>query len=329
MEDFQGAGQCEVGIGHDDQAGAGAGQVSFLSNPRYAPEASRSAATAVLVADGVDLPGACLIVVADPYLALARALEIFHPPERPEAGVRPGAHVPASCRIAPTACVQPGAVLGERCEVDGGAVISAGVVLGNDVRVGDDSVLHPRVTVYAGCRLGRRVVVHAGAVIGSDGFGFARDGDRHHKIPQVGNVVVEDDVEIGANATIDRATFGSTRIGRGTKIDNLVQIGHNVTVGENCILVAQTGISGSTRLGRGVIFAGQSGAAGHLSIGEGARVGAKSAVLQDLPPGAFVIGSPAIEAGRWRRAVAVFGRLPELRRRLLRLEGRSPDEKED
>jgi UDP-3-O-[3-hydroxymyristoyl] glucosamine N-acyltransferase len=308
---------------------AGAGQVSFLSNPRYAEEAARSAAAAVLVAEGVDIPDACLIVVADPYLALARTLEIFHPVAPPEPGVRPGAHVPASCRIGAGASVQAGAVLGERCEVGDRAVICSGAVLGEGARVGEDSVLHPGVIVYAGCVLGRRVIVHAGAVIGSDGFGFAREGARHHKIPQVGNVVVGDDVEIGANATIDRATFGSTRIGRGTKIDNLVQIGHNVTVGEDCILVAQTGISGSTRLGRGVIFAGQSGAAGHLSIGDGARVGAKSAVLQDLPAGAFVIGTPAIEAGLWRRAAALFGRLPDLRRRLMRLEGRSPEDKED
>ncbi|MGH9868396.1 MAG: UDP-3-O-(3-hydroxymyristoyl)glucosamine N-acyltransferase [Candidatus Polarisedimenticolia bacterium] len=303
--------------------------LSFLSNARYLAEAERTGAGAILAAEGVRLPGRNLLVVADPYLALALALEIFHPPVRPAPGVSPGAHVPASCRLGAGVCIQAGAVLGESCEVGDRAVLMAGVVLGDRVTVGEDSVLHPRVTVYAGCRIGSRAIVHAGAVIGSDGFGFAREGDRHHKIPQVGNVIVEDDVEIGSNATIDRATFGSTRIGRGTKIDNLVQIGHNVRIGENTILVAQTGISGSTRIGRNVIFAGQSGAAGHLEIGDGARVGAKSAVLQDLPEGAFVIGTPAIEAGRWRRAAALFARLPELRRRLARLEGASPADKEE
>jgi UDP-3-O-[3-hydroxymyristoyl] glucosamine N-acyltransferase len=308
---------------------AGSDQISFLANPRYARDALASAAAAVLVAEGTDLPGACVIVVPDPYLALARALEIFHPAARPEPGIHPGACVPASCRIGAGSSVQAAAVLGERCQIGERVTVGAGVVIGDDVRVGDDTILHPRVTIYAQCEVGRRVIVHAGAVLGSDGFGFARDGDRHHKIPQVGNVVVEDDVEIGANATIDRATFGSTRIGRGTKIDNLVQVGHNVRVGENCILVSQTGISGSTRIGNGVIFAGQSGAAGHLEIGDGARVGAKSAVLQDLPAGAFVIGHPAIEAGLWRRAAALFARLPDLRRRLRRLEGGAGVDKEE
>ena len=303
--------------------------LSFLANPRYLAEAGRSAAGAILAGEGTSLEGRSLIVVPDPYLALARALEIFHPPERPRPGVSPAAHVPSSCAIGPEAAIQTGVVLGERCRVGARTVIQAGVVLGDAVTVGEDTWLHPNVTVYAGCAIGSRVVVHAGAVIGSDGFGFAREGERHHKIPQVGTVVVEDDVEIGANAAIDRATFGATRIGRGTKIDNLVQIGHNVRIGENTLLVAQSGISGSTRLGRNVIIAGQSGAAGHLEIGDGSRVGAKSAVLQDLPAGSFVIGHPAIEAGRWRRAAALFARLPELRRRLTRLEAGSIDDKED
>jgi UDP-3-O-[3-hydroxymyristoyl] glucosamine N-acyltransferase len=176
------------------------------------------------------------------------------------------------------------------------------------------------VTIYGECVLGDRVIVHAGTVIGSDGFGFAREGVRYVKIPQVGNVIVEDDVEIGANVAVDRATLGSTIIGEGVKIDNLVQIGHNVRIGRHSVLVSQVGISGSTRLGEGVTVAGQSGAVGHITIGDGAIVGAKSAVTRDVAPGAFVIGHPAIEAGSWRRAVAIVARLPELRRRLIRLE---------
>jgi UDP-3-O-[3-hydroxymyristoyl] glucosamine N-acyltransferase len=267
--------------------------------------------------------------VADPYLALAQALEIFHPPSRPAPGVHPGAHVPSSCRLGADVCLQAGVVLGEDCVVGDRVLLMAGVVLGDRAAVGEDSILHPHVTVYAECVIGRRAIVHAGTVIGSDGFGFAREGDRHHKIPQVGNVVIEDDVEIGANVAIDRATFGSTRIGRGTKIDNLVQIGHNVRIGENTILVSQSGISGSTHLGRNVIFAGQSGAAGHLTIGDGVRVGAKSAVFHDLPRGSFVIGIPAIEAARWRRAAALFARLPDLRRRIAKLEGAPPAGEEE
>ncbi len=216
--------------------------------------------------------------------------------------------------------VMSGAVIGEGCRLGAQTVVMSGVVVGTGVEIGARCTVHPNVTLYDRCVIGDDVIIHAGAVIGSDGFGFAREADRHRKIPQVGNVVIEDDVEIGANVTIDRATFGSTLIGRGTKIDNLVQIGHNVQVGEHSILVAQVGISGSTRLGSRVVFAGQSGAVGHIRIGDGAVVGAKSAVTHDLPAGAFVVGHPAIDAGIWKRAVAVFERLPQLRRRLMRLE---------
>ncbi|HKY33365.1 MAG TPA: UDP-3-O-(3-hydroxymyristoyl)glucosamine N-acyltransferase [Candidatus Polarisedimenticolia bacterium] len=307
---------------------AGPHDLSFLANRRYLHEARNSRAGAILVAEGTDLPGRTLLVVPDPYAGLAAALDLFHPAERPRPGVSPRSIVAASSTVGEGASVQAGAVLGERCRLGARAVVMAGAVLGDDVSVGEDTTIHPNVIIYPRCVLGSRVIVHAGTVIGSDGFGFAREGEAHRKIPQVGNVVIGDDVEIGANVAIDRGTFGSTVIGRGTKIDNLVQIGHNVQVGENSILVAQAGISGSTRLGRGVIFAGQSGAAGHLTIGDGARVGAKSAVVQDVPPGGFVIGHPAIEAGAWRRAAVLFARLPELRRRLLRLEGAAPAEAE-
>jgi len=188
------------------------------------------------------------------------------------------------------------------------------------VRVGEDSVLHPGVVVYSGSVLGSRVTVHASSVVGSDGFGYAEAGGARTKIPQVGNVVIEDDVEIGACCAIDRATFGSTVVGRGTKIDNLVQIGHNVTIGEDSVLVAQSGIAGSTRLGRGVILAGQSGVAGHLSIGDRVVVGAKSAVLQDVPPGSFVVGHPATDHRDWKRSHAALRRLPDLLRAVGRLE---------
>ncbi len=299
---------------------AGPGDVSFLSNPRYLDEARRTRAGAVIVGPGVELPGVTLLIVPDPYLALAEVLEMFHPARRPAGGVSPNAVIGESCEMGKDVVVGPGAVVGDRCRLGARSVVMPGAVLGAGVTVGEDTTIHPNVTVYDNCVLGSRVVIHAGSVIGSDGFGFARDGRRHRKIPQIGNVVVEDDVEIGAGVTVDRATFGSTVIGKGTKIDNLVQIGHNVQIGENGLLVAQSGISGSTRLGDDVTFAGQSGAVGHLRIGDGAVVGAKSAVTRNLEPGEFVIGHPAITAAAWKRAVALFARLPELRRRLLRLE---------
>lgn len=300
---------------------AGPADLTFLTHPRYRTAALETKAAAVLVGEPGDLPGVCLIVVRDPYLALARVVSLFHPAEPAVPGVGSGAVIDPSSDISPEAEIGPMAVVGPRCRIGAGARVMAGAVLGPGVRVGRDSVIHPNVTVEKDCVIGERAIVHAGTVIGSDGFGFARDGEAHVKIPQTGNVIIEDDVEIGANVTIDRATFGSTVIGRGSKIDNLVQIAHNVTVGEHCLLVAQVGISGSTRIGRRTVFAGQSGAVGHISVGDGVTVGAKSAVTRDVPDGAFVIGHPAIEASVWKRAMAVFAKLPDLRRRLGRLEG--------
>ena len=308
---------------------AGPGDISFLSNRKYLSQARATRATAVLTGPQVLLEGANLLVVADPYLALAELLEIFHPRGYPAEGISPAAIVGAGARIDKTASIMAGVVIGDRARVASGAVLMSGVVVGHDVSVGEQTIIHPNVTIYDRSVIGSRVIIHAGTVIGSDGFGFARDGARHRKIPQVGNVVIEDDVELGSNVTVDRGTFGSTVIGRGTKIDNLVQIAHNVRIGQDTLLVAQSGISGSTRLGNSVTIAGQSGAVGHIEIGDGAIVGAKSAVTHDLPPGAFVIGHPAIDARVWKRAAALFARLPELRRRLMRLEGaHDTDDKE-
>jgi len=295
-------------------------QITFLANPRYVKAALGTKAGAILAAPGVDLPGLTVVRVKDPYLSMARVLAIFHPPRLPGPGVRAGATVGESCSIHPTAAVLEGARIGARVTIGAGTTVHPCAVVGDDCTIGSQCVLHPNVTLYPETILRDRVVVHAGAVLGSDGFGFAHDGSAPVKIPQVGNVVVESDVEIGAGTTIDRATFGSTVIGRGVKIDNLVQIGHNVTIGEGSILVAQSGISGSTKLGKGVIVAGQSGAVGHITIGDGSKIGAKSAVTHDLPAGSFVIGHPAVDAGTWKRSVAAFGRLPEILKRLRRLE---------
>ena len=304
---------------------AGPSDLSFVANPTYLRRARESGAGAVLVGPGIDLGGRPALVVPDPYVALAVVLTLYHPPDPVKPGVSRESVVGFECRIDESAEIQARAVIGDRCRIGPGTKIGAGAVLGARVSVGRDAVIHPNVTIYDGCVLGDRVIVHAGAVIGSDGFGYALEGGHRRKIPQVGIVTVEDDVEIGANATIDRATFGSTVIGRGTKIDNLVQVGHNVVLGEDCVLVAQVGLSGSVKVGDRVVFAGQSGSVGHIAIGDDVTVGAKSAVTKDVPAGSFLIGHPAIEAGAWKRAAALFARLPELRRRLMRLEGRQGD----
>ena len=307
-----------AGIRPLDQAGPR--DLSFLAHPRYRRAAEECRAAALIVRASERLPGRNLILVENPYTALAAAMELFHPMPRPAPGVSPeavigeGVDLGRGVSIGPLSVVGRGAVLGD------GVVLLPGVILGEGVVVGRDAILHPGVVVYSGCRIGDRVVIHGGAVIGSDGFGFGEAEGGRAKIPQVGIVRIEDDVEIGAGTTIDRATFGETVIGRGSRIDNLVQIGHNVVVGEGSVLVAQTGIAGSTRLGRSVIMAGQSGAAGHLSLGDGTIVGAKSAVLKDTAPGSFVVGHPAVDHREWKKTQAALLRLPDLLRRLHRLE---------
>lgn len=299
---------------------AGPSDLSFLHNPRYLAQAKTSQAAAILVQDGELLPGRCLLITPNPYLALATALELLHPAARPPAGTHSSAVIDPSAVIDESAAIGPQVVVGAGCRVGPGTVVGAGSVLGAEVVLGEGCFLHPRVVVEDRCRVGNRCVFHSGVVIGSDGFGFATSEGVHHKVPQVGIVVVEDDVELGANVCVDRATLGETRIGRGTKVDNLVQIAHNVQIGEGSLLVAQVGISGSTRLGHHVIMAGQSGAAGHLSIGDEAVVGAKSAVIKDVPDGQFVTGYPAVPHREWLRTSAGLRRLERLAQRIAWLE---------
>lgn len=307
---------------------AGKDHLSFLHNPRYVEQARLSEAGAMLVADAALLPGRDLLVCPEPYLALARALELFHPDKRPEPGVHPSAVVAddlvlgEGASVGPLAAVGTGVVLGER------SVVGPGCLLGRGVEIGADTLLHPRVVVEDRCRIGDRCILHSGVVIGADGFGFATVDGIHHKVPQVGIVVLEDDVELGANVCVDRATMGETRIGRGTKVDNLVQIAHNVQVGEHCLMVAQVGISGSTRIGHHVVFAGQSGCSGHLTIGDGAVLAARAVAIKDLPDGAFVSGYPARPHREWLKANANLQRLDELRRRVKELERRLADTEE-
>jgi UDP-3-O-[3-hydroxymyristoyl] glucosamine N-acyltransferase len=229
-------------------------------------------------------------------------------------GVHPTAYVAESARVAEGATVSAFAVVGEGSLVESGAVLHPHVFVGPDCRVGEGSVLHPHVVLRARVVVGRRVIVHSGSVLGADGFGYVFDGQAHRKIPQVGRVVVEDDVEIGANVAVDRATLGDTVIGRGTKIDNLVQIGHNTVVGSDTVIVALTGISGSCRIGRGVVVGGQVGIADHVTVGDGAQIGSQSGVHREVPAGARVIGTPAMPGDTGLRALAAIGRLPELLR---------------
>jgi UDP-3-O-[3-hydroxymyristoyl] glucosamine N-acyltransferase len=307
---------------------AGPQDLSFLKDPRYRAQAESSRAGALLVGPAlVDaVPGRDLLVVADPDYALARLVGVLHPPARREPGVHPSAVLEPGCAVDPTAHVGPYVVIGEGSRIGPGATVHAFVSVGRSCTVGEGAVLHPHAVLYDGTEVGPGSVVHAGVVLGADGFGYATHGGAHHKVPQVGHVVVEGDVEIGANSTIDRATLGETRIGAGTKIDNLVQVGHNVQVGRHCILCGQAGIAGSTRLGDGVVLAGQAGVSGHIQLGDRVQVAAKSAALSSVEPGTVVAGIPAIELRKWRRQAVMLSRLEEMSRRLRALEKRLGEE---
>ena len=307
---------------------AGEDHLSFLHNPKYVEQARISEAGTILVADAALLPGRDLLVCPEPYLALARALELFYPSERPDPGVHPSAVVANDAEIGAGASVGPLAVVGDGSRIGERSVVGPGCVLGRGVEVGTDCRLHPKVVIEDRCRVGDRCILHSGVIIGADGFGFATVDGVHHKVPQIGVVVLEDDVELGANACVDRAALGETRVGRGTKVDNLVQIAHNVHVGEHCLLVAQVGIYGSTRIGLHAVFAGQSGCSGHLTIGDGVVLAARAVAIKDLPDGAFVSGYPARPHREWLRANANLQRLDELRRRVKELESRLADTEE-
>jgi UDP-3-O-[3-hydroxymyristoyl] glucosamine N-acyltransferase len=298
---------------------AGPEDITFLANPRYAAALAGSSAGAVIVGEDYNSPGLDLIRLANPYLAFARALALYNPVPKPAPGVSDDAYVSPEAAIDGKAVIMPMSFLEEGSVVGAGTVISPLVFVGRDSRIGSDCHIHPGVTIREGVEIGDRVIIHSGAVIGSDGFGYAKEGQVYHKIPQVGGVVVEDDVEIGACVTVDRGTMGNTRIGRGSKIDNLVQIAHNVTIGEGSIIIAQVGISGSTRIGRGVTLAGQVGVVGHIEIGDFTMVGAQSGVHRSLPPRGAFSGSPPLPHRDFLQMAGTLKYLPEMRRELKRL----------
>ena len=292
---------------------ADAGQVSFLANPRYTPRVQTTRASAIYVGEDVETGRDDIAVLRtrDPYLAYTRALRVFHPEPLFEPLVHPSARVGAGVAVGACSVVGRDVVIGER------VCLFPNVTVYDRVEIGDDSVLHSGVRLREGTLLGARVVVHNNAVVGSDGFGYAKDEEgRWLKIPQTGRVVVEDDVEIGACTTIDRASVGETRIARGAKIDNVVQVGHSCTVGEDTLLCAQVGLAGSSHVGRRVILAGQVGVAGHLRIGDDVVLTAKSATSHDVPAGKVLSGIPAFDNRDWLRATAAFRRLGEMQRML-------------
>jgi UDP-3-O-[3-hydroxymyristoyl] glucosamine N-acyltransferase len=305
---------------------AGPSHISFFSNRKYRKAFDASRAGAVIVEPDEDVPAGRTVLRAAPaYLAFAKISTAFHPPREALPEVAPEAAIHPSAKVHPSAQVMPFASVGARAEVGPRTILFPGVHLGEDVRVGADCTLYANVVIRERCVIGDRVILQPGCVIGADGFGFALDlqgegrGPRHYKVPQVGIVVVEDDVEIGANSCVDRATLGVTRIGRGAKIDNLVQIAHNVEVGPLSILASQVGISGSTKLGMGVVAWGQAGLVGHITVGDRANIAAQAGVASDVGAGARVAGSPAGPDVQWARNSAVFNRLTEMRRELREL----------
>ena len=301
---------------------AGPRDLSFLNHPRYREQALASQAGALLVAGNLASEdfGKPLLIVEDTAYALSVLLNRLHAPEAPEPGVHPTAVIEPGCEVDPSAHVGPYAVIGSGTRIGASATVHSHVVIGKQCEVGEGAVLHPHAVLYDRTAVGPGAIVHAGAVLGADGFGYATHRGVHHKVPQVGRVVVEKDVEVGANSTIDRATLGETRIGEGTKIDNLVQVGHNVQTGRHCILCGQAGIAGSTQLGNYVVLAGQAGVSGHIKLGDGAQVAAKSAALTSVEPGTQVAGIPAVELRKWRRQSVMIARLEEMSRRIRALE---------
>ncbi|MCU0785926.1 MAG: UDP-3-O-(3-hydroxymyristoyl)glucosamine N-acyltransferase [Verrucomicrobia bacterium] len=299
---------------------AQAGDLTFAENEGFFAKAEQSAASAVIVSGEFKSARKTLIQVSDARVAFAKALELFFPVPRPPAGVHPTAVIAPTAKVDPTAHVGPYCVVGERVRIGARAVLHGGNHVGADCRLGDDVMLFPNVTLYPRTELGQRVRVHAGTVIGADGFGYVPDQGTHRKVPQIGNVIIGDDVEIGANVTIDRGALGPTVIGKGTKIDNLVQIAHNVEIGEHCLVVAQVGIAGSTKLGNYVVLAGQVGIAGHLKIGNQVTVAAQSGVMHNIPDGEKWFGYPAATNRDFKRQVVALRQLPGLLKRIAALE---------
>ncbi len=317
----EGDGETEItGAAGLDEANSG--HVTFLANPKYTPRVNTTKASAIYLSEAAPIEREISILRAkDPYLAYTRALRLFHPEPQVDAQVHPSAVIDPSATVAQNVWIGACSVIGPRSRIEEGARIYPNVTIYEEVRIGRDSIIHSGAVVRERSQIGERVIIHNNVVVGCDGFGYAKDENRSWlKIPQTGRVVIEDDVEIGAGTTIDRASVGESRIGRGSKIDNLVQIGHSCTIGEDTLLCAQVGLAGSSHIGSRVILAGQAGVAGHLTIGDDVVLTAKSATSHDVPAGKVISGIPAFDNKDWLRSTAAFRRLGEMQRRLRELE---------
>ena len=302
---------------------AGPGDVTFLANPRYASRLASTRASAVIAAEAVSGAPCAILRSPHPYVTFADAVAVLTPPARPGPGISPLAAIDPTAELGPDVSVGPFAVIGPRARIGARTIVHSHVAIGADASLGDDCVAHAHVSVREAVVIGHRVVMQDGAVIGSEGFGFAtRPDGTHQSIPQVGGVVIEDDVRIGAQSVVARPAVGETRIGAGTKIDSLVQIAHGVQVGRDVLMAAQVGIAGSTVIEDRVVMAGQAGVVGHVRVGRGVVVNAQSAVTKDVPAGTRVSGTPAWEVSEWRKAFVLLRRLPEMRRKLTELAAR-------
>lgn len=300
------------------------GTLTFLSNPKYEPYLYKTGASVVLVSKTLvlkELVNTTLIRVNDPYQSLAQLLSLYNNALPQKKGIDSNTHIAPSATLGENIYIGAFTVVGEKSTISSGAKIYSNCNIGDNVSIGKDTVIYPGVTIYDGCKVGDKCVIHAGAVIGSDGFGFAPQSGDYAKIPQIGNVIIEDYVEIGANTTIDRATMGSTIIRKGVKLDNLIQVAHNVEIDENTVMAAQVGIAGSTKIGRNCMIGGQVGFAGHITVADGVKIGAQAGVANAIKnPDSILLGSPAIEIGNYRKSYAVFKGLPEINKTIYRLE---------
>ncbi|MCB2181865.1 MAG: UDP-3-O-(3-hydroxymyristoyl)glucosamine N-acyltransferase [Desulfobulbaceae bacterium] len=312
--------------GFNDPGMAKKGEITFIARQKLLDKLEGSQASAVLIPEevrGVTIPA---IRVSNPYLASAIIHNVFFKRPLPEPGVHQAACIGDDCLIKPSASIAPFAVIGNRVSIGENVVIESGVVIGDDVLIGENAIIEANVVVRSQCKIGNRVILYSGVVIGSDGFGYATDPMGNHiKRPQVGNVVIEDDVAIGANSCVDRATFGTTLVKKGSKIDNLVQVGHNVEIGEGCLLVSQSGLAGSSKLGNHVVLAGKAGVGDHVVVGDRVMIAGKSGVNSNVKSDSKVAGFPAISYKEWLRAATAFSRLPQLIKDVRRLGSQMDD----
>jgi UDP-3-O-[3-hydroxymyristoyl] glucosamine N-acyltransferase len=296
------------------------GEITFVTNPRYGKAVLGTKASVILCEKPFPRVPKAFLLAPNPYAALAKMIPLFHPQTLPAPGIRPGAWIDPTASVDPRACVADGVAVSAGAKVGARSVLFPGVFIGEKTVVGEDCILYPNVTVRGNCILGNRVILQPGVVVGSDGFGFAKEGEHYLKIAQVGNVVLEDDVELGANTCVDRAVLGTTRIGKGTKLDNLIQVGHNVVIGEHTVMAALTAIAGSVRIGSHVVMGGQVAVSGHVKIGDNVTLAARTGVMEDLLEKGVYWGSPSSEMSSEMKNVAAYRQLPDLLKRIRTLE---------